>query len=107
MTDYKNVIKRWMAEGGVTFDELGNRLGCSANAVWVKVNKGKKDPQYDGIVKIANALGYKETLEKVRDIENPEISKFMTVAEQQRISFSAVEELLSCLGYKITFKKRW
>jgi len=106
MFDYRSAIKEWMTESGVTFDELGNRLGCSSNAVWVKIN-AKKEAQYDGIIKISNALGYKEYIRKTKEVPEPEISKLMTIAENQRISFRAVEAVLECLGYEIDFKKRW
>lgn len=106
MIDYRNTIKRWMTEAGVSYDELATRLGCSKNAAYSKVSV-TKEAQYDSIIKVANALGYKEVLVKTGEDKQVDISQLMLIAEKQRISFRAVEAVLECVGYELDFVKRW
>lgn len=106
MFDYRVQIPRWMEEAGVTMKELGERLGVSNTAVWVKLTKNKY-AQYAGIIQMCNALGYKERLVHKETPKAPDLGEIMQICEDQKISYEAVERILEIVGYEITYKKMW
>lgn len=51
-------LKNRIKESGLTYDELGEELGCSRQNVWQIVNQ-LKSPSYDNIERLLDILGYK------------------------------------------------
>lgn len=56
--EIQDFIKSRMKSSGLTYDELGERLGWTRQNVWLKLNK-YKTPSYESIEKMLDALGYK------------------------------------------------
>lgn len=107
MKNIVDFIKNEMSERGMTYDLLAERAGMSKQNLWDKMNK-RVCPNFGNVKKILEGLDYELEIEKKEEADyyGDEMRKlvFFEIAEEEQVSYDAVEKLLSAVGYELKLK---
>lgn len=107
MKNIVDFIKEEMAARGMTYDLLAEKAGMSKQNLWDKMNKRVR-PNFGNVKKILEGMGYELEIEKkeVTDYYGEGMRKrmFFEIAEEEQVSYDAVENLLSAVGYELKLK---
>lgn len=105
MKNIVDFIKEEMSARGMTYDLLAEKAGMSKQNLWDKMNKRVR-PNFGNVKKILEGMGYELLIEKRADEEHfgregmQELA-FFEIAEEEQVSYDAVENLLSAVGYEL------
>lgn len=108
MKNIVDFIKEEMAARGMTYDLLAEKAGMSKQNLWDKMNKRVR-PNFGNVKKILEGMGYELLIEKKEDEEESDREgmqelAFFEIAEEEQVSYDAVENLLSAVGYELKLK---
>lgn len=107
MKNIVDFIKEEMSARGMTYDLLAEKAGMSKQNLWDKMNK-RVCPNFGNVKKILEGMGYELEIEKkeVTDYYGEGMRKrmFFEIAEEEQVSYDAVENLLSAVGYELKLK---
>lgn len=106
------VILAYMKEHGITYRDVAERIGHTAQNVWNILNgkagnktgnkKGSHDANYKTIINICDAIGLKIVIHPVPGDHHPDA--LLHAAELEDVPFSTVQRLLQASGYQIIFR---
>lgn len=104
-------IARYMKAHGITYRDVAEKAGMTAQNVWYILNDekghgksgtgGKRDPSFRSVEKICGAVGIELQVRATGKEPDPE--RLLEKAKSMdSVSFSAVQTLLETMGYKIS-----
>lgn len=106
MQNIVDFIKKEMADRGMTYDLLAEKVGTSRQNLWLKLNKNSR-PNFETVRKILAALDYDLTVEKEKGASDPgenEIADFFASTDEEQISYECVQALFATMGYSLKLK---
>lgn len=107
MKNIVDFIKEEMSARGMTYDLLAEKAGMSKQNLWDKMNKRVR-PNFGNVKKILEGMGYELEIEKKEVIdyygEGMRKRMFFEIAEEEQVSYDAVENLLSAIGFELKLK---
>ena len=103
-------IKAYMKREGITYEEIGKKIGISKTGVWQTLNgrKGRKrdgddrEPNFDTVDMICEAIGLKITITKTGEMNPEELLKSPAIAQ---MSFDAVKDILEAGGFELKIEE--
>lgn len=98
--DIKEFIKQEMQVREMTYEQLASYIGVTRQNLWDKLNK-RAQPNFGNVRKILEGLDYDIVLVKKTVDSADRGREFMERIGEEQISYEAVEELLSPLGYEL------
>lgn len=101
-----DMIRSWMKEEGLTYEELAKLIGWTKQNLWMKMNKTEY-PNFDTVRKIVEALGYEIQFEMMDNnpVGNVNLQELYKTTEEQQVSFDVVKDLINAMGYEVKFVK--
>ena len=104
MKNIIDFIKSEMAARGMSYEQLAVYAGMSRQNLWDKMNK-RVQPNFGNVRKILSGLDYEISIEK--SCSEPDAAaweEFIDIAEQEQVSYSCIEKLVSAIGYGLKIK---
>lgn len=98
--DIKEFIKQEMQVREMTYEQLASYIGVTRQNLWDKLNK-RAQPNFGNVRKILEGLDYDIVIVKKTVDSADRGREFMERIGEEQISYEAVEELLSPLGYEL------
>lgn len=98
--DIKEFIKQEMQVREMSYEQLASYIGVTRQNLWDKLNK-RAQPNFGNVRKILEGLDYDIVLVKKTVDSADRGREFMERIGEEQISYEAVEELLSPLGYEL------
>lgn len=106
MQNIVEFIKKEMADRGMTYDLLAEKVGTSRQNLWLKLNKNSR-PNFETVRKILAALDYDLVVEKKKDAADPgekEIADFFASTDEEQVSYECIQALFATMGYSLELK---
>ena len=106
--DIISFIKEEMSKKEMTYDMLAKKIGTSRQNLWMKLNQ-KKRPNFGTIRKILSGLDIDLIIENKRNAEETseeDVASFFEIADNEQVSYIAIEAFLSALGYTLKMDAR-
>lgn len=106
MQNIVEFIKKEMADRGMTYDLLAEKVGTSRQNLWLKLNKNSR-PNFETVRKILAALDYDLVVEKKKDAADPgekEIADFFASTDEEQVSCECIQALFATMGYSLELK---
>lgn len=98
--DIKEFIKQEMQVREMSYEQLASYIGVTRQNLWDKLNK-RAQPNFGNVRKILEGLDYDIVIVKKTVDSADRGREFMERIGEEQISYEAVEELLSPLGYEL------
>lgn len=98
--DIKEFIKQEMQVREMSYEQLASYIGVTRQNLWDKLNK-RAQPNFGNVRKILEGLDYDIVIVKKTVDSANRGREFMERIGEEQISYEAVEELLSPLGYEL------
>ena len=108
MKDIISFIEEEMSKREMTYDMLAKKIGTSRQNLWMKLNQ-KKRPNFGTIRKILSGLDIDLIIKNKRNMEElsaEDIALFFEIADNEQVSYIAIETFLSALGYTLEMDTR-
>ena len=106
--DIISFIEEEMSKKEMTYDMLAKKIGTSRQNLWMKLNQ-KKRPNFGTIRKILSGLDIDLIIENKRNAEETseeDVASFFEIADNEQVSYIAIEAFLSALGYTLKMDAR-
>lgn len=98
--DIKEFIKQEMQVREMSYEQLASYIGVTRQNLWDKLNK-RAQPNFGNVRKILEGLDFDIVIVKKTVDSADRGREFMERIGEEQISYEAVEELLSPLGYEL------
>ena len=98
--DIKEFIKQEMQVREMSYEQLASYIGVTRQNLWDKLNK-RAQPNFGNVRKILEGLDYDIVIVKKTVDSADRGREFMERIGEEQVSYEAVEELLSPLGYEL------
>ena len=98
--DIKEFIKQEMQVREMSYEQLASYIGVTRQNLWDTLNK-RAQPNFGNVRKILEGLDYDIVIVKKTVDSADRGREFMERIGEEQISYEAVEELLSPLGYEL------
>lgn len=103
MNNIAEVIKMYMEDNRISYDDVAKKIGWSRQNLWDKLNK-RSEPNLESMKKIADGLGFTFKLAKTNEPDKTkEAAALFEAVEMVQISYSDVEKILNSVGYSLIF----
>ena len=105
MQNIVEFIKKEMADRGMTYDLLAEKVGTSRQNLWLKLNKNTR-PNFETVRKILAALDYDLIIEKEKssDPGERELADFFASTDEEQVSYECIQKLFATIGYSLEIK---